>query len=319
MTGTEEPVRKLRPFIAVVMGTAIAGGIAAAIVMPRIEQVAEAHEERSRGPRAVDTVVVQSAPWTINLALDGTAMPIAAQQLHARAEGVVESVAVALGDRVTQGQPLATIAVRVPATADMPAVGAVDTLIAPFDGLITRRNVEVGANVSETGEPLFEISDVGILKVYVDVPQTLAPWVKVGESVAVTARAVSFATITGHVARTAGALDAHSHKLRIEVQMPGERLLAGSAVTVRFAVKRDVTPPMIPARALAFGTKWPRVVRIVDGRAHYVTVELGWDRGGDIEIAGGLEVGDVVALSPPDNIREGEVLVVQEAKTTAAR
>ena len=308
----------MRPLIAVVMGTAIAGGIAAAIVMPRIEPAA-VREERARGPRAIDTVVVQSAPSTLNLALDGTAAPIASQQLHARAAGVVESVNVSLGDRVTRGQPLATVSVRVPAAGDMPALAATDTLIAPFDGLITRRNAEVGANVSDTSDPLFEISDVAILKVYVDVPQTLAPWVKVGESVAVTARAVSFATITGHVARTAGALDAQTHTLRLEVQMPGDRLLAGSAVTVRFAVKREVTPPMIPARALVFGNKWPRVVRIVDGRAHYATVELGWDRGGDVEIAGGLEVGDVVAVSAPDNIREGEPLLVQETKTTAAR
>jgi multidrug efflux pump subunit AcrA (membrane-fusion protein) len=317
MTGTEEPVRKLRPLIAVVMGTAIAGGIAAAIVMPRIEQAAMADAERSRQPRAVETVVVQAAPWSINLALDGTALPIASQQLQARAAGVVETVSVSLGERVTRGQPLASISLRVPATADMPALAATDTLIAPFDGLITRRNVEVGANVSDTSGPLFEISDVAILKVYVDVPQTLAPWVKAGESVAVTARAVSFATITGHVARTAGALDPQTHTLRLEVQMPGERLLAGTAVTVRFAVKREVTPPMIPARALVFGTKWPRVVRISDGRAHYATVELGWDRGGDVEIAGGLEVGEVVVVSPPDNVREGEPLLVQE--TTAAR
>ncbi|HSI03443.1 MAG TPA: efflux RND transporter periplasmic adaptor subunit, partial [Myxococcota bacterium] len=302
-----------------VMGTAIAGGIAAAIVMPRIVQDPVARDERARGPRTVDTVIVQAAPSTINLALDGTAAPIASQQLHARAAGVVESVTASLGDRVTRGQPLATVSVRVPATADMPTIGATDTLLAPFDGLITRRNVEVGAKVTDSSGPLFEISDVGILKVYVDVPQTLAPWVKVGESVAVTARAVSFATITGHVARTAGALDAQTHTLRLEVQMPGERLLAGSAVTVRFAVKREVTPPMIPARALVFGNKWPRVVRIVDGRARYSTVELGWDRGGDVEIAGGLEVGDVVAVSAPDNIREGEPLVLQETKTTAAR
>lgn len=316
---TEEPVRQLRPLIAVVMGTAIAGGIAAAIVMPRLEKAASAREERQRGPRVVETVVVQSAPWTIDLALDGNALAIATQHMNVRGPGVVETVAVALGERVKEGQPLATITVRVPATADTPQLTATDTMLAPFDGVVTRRNVEVGAQVSETSGALFEISDVSTLKVYVDIPQTLAPWVKVGEAVAVTAKAVSYATITGRVTRTAGALDPQTHALRIEVQMPGDRLLAGTALTVRFAVKREVTPPMIPARALVFGSQWPRVIRLVEGRAHYATVDLGWDRGGDVEIAGGLEVGEVIVAHPPENVREGEPLLTQESKPTAAR
>lgn len=297
----------------------MAGGIAAAIVMPRLREQPVSQESGGRRVRGVDTIIVQAAPSTIDLALEATAVPLMSQQIHARASGVVESVVVSLGERVTRGQPLATMAVKLPATEEAPALGAVDTFIAPFDGLVTRRNLEVGQAVTAESGALLEISDVSTLKAHVDVPQTLAPWVHVGEAVAVTARAVSYATIAGKVARTAGALDPVTHVLRIEVQMPGERLLAGTAVMVRFSVRREVTPPMIPARALVFGTKWPRVVRVMDGRAHFQTIELGWDRGSDVEIARGVEAGDVVVLSPPDNIREGEPLLLNDDRATAAR
>lgn len=192
-------------------------------------------------------------------------------------------------------------------------------ITAPFDGVITRRHVDTGALVTPGAEPLFELAQTEMLKVYVDVPQTFAPMVKVGQSVNVAPRAMGTTQVAGKVARTAGALDPSARTLRTEVHLPAHQtLLAGSFVTVTFAAER--TGPaavMIPASTLVLRKEGPRVATIVDGKAKFLPVQIAWDRGRQVELAGGLRGNETLVVNPPDNLEDGEPLQAAEAPARA--
>ncbi len=143
ITTSEPAPRHSRPWLAIVMGTAIAGGIGATVVVPRIESAAAVRAERAREPRLIETVVVQAAPDHRKCLPDGTAVPIASATLHAPAPGVIDSVIADIGEKVIKGQILAKLHL-----GEAPTGPAQDAVVAPFDGIVTHRNCEVGATVA---------------------------------------------------------------------------------------------------------------------------------------------------------------------------
>jgi len=188
---------------------------------------------------------------------------------------------------------------------------------APFEGVITRRLVEVGALAAG---PLFELARVEDVKLYVDVPQSLAPSVREGMAVKVRVRGLPGEGLDGKVVRTAGALDTQSRTLRTEVRVAGSGgLLAGAYATVRFSAPRPGDRVVVPAAALAFRKEGPQVVEVREGKARYVGVRLGWDGGKTVEVASGLEGGEKLVLNPPDSVEDGESLQVVEPEAPRAR
>ena len=183
---------------------------------------------------------------------------------------------------------------------------------APFDGVITARNVDPGSLISAgstTGtRELFVLAQVDVLRIFVYVPQSYASDIKAGQSADVSVRELPGRVFHGTVTRTAGAIDPTSRTLRTEVQVPNPEglLLSGSYATVRFNIQRPDPPLVVPQNALLIDGNGVRVALVdADGTLHYRPIQIGRDYGNDAEVLSGLETTDVVATGISANIAEG--------------
>jgi RND family efflux transporter MFP subunit len=178
--------------------------------------------------------------------------------------------------------------------------------IAPFDGVVTRRSVEVGTLVTAGVTPLFELAEVATLKVTVEVPQSSAPFVKEGTTAQVFLPAAPQKIWPATVRRTAKALDAASRSLRVELLMQNDGgLLSGSYVQVRFKLERPEAPLLIPAAALAVRADGLKVWVAKDGEVAPRPILLGRDLGKELEVVQGLSEGEQVVLNPTDALEAG--------------
>ena len=183
---------------------------------------------------------------------------------------------------------------------------------APFDGVITVRNVDPGSLISAGStsgtRELFRLAQVDVLRIFVYVPQSYAPDIRAGESADVSVRELPGRVFQGTVTRTAGAIDPTSRTLLTEVQVrnPEGLLLSGSYATVRFKVQRADPPIVVPQSALLIDANGVRVALVdADGTLHYRPIQIGRDYGNDAEVLSGLETTDVVATGISANIAEG--------------
>ncbi len=185
---------------------------------------------------------------------------------------------------------------------------------APFDGLITVRNVDVGALVNSGNTLLFRIAQTATLRTYVDVPQANESSVRVGQPARLTVPNLPGRLFPGTVTRTANSLDPSSRTMLVEVQVPNSdgRLLPGMYARVDLSGKSDATPSsrigpiIVPGDSLivrASGTE----VAVVDAQhvVHLQKVEIGRDYGDKLEVVNGLRDGDTIIADPGDSARDG--------------
>jgi RND family efflux transporter MFP subunit len=186
---------------------------------------------------------------------------------------------------------------------------------APFDGLITLRNVDVGALVNAGSTLLFRIAQTGTLRTYVDVPQAYEGSVRVGQSARLTVPNLPGRLFPGTITRTANSLDPSSRTMLVEVQVPNTdgALLPGMYARVDLSGPRaggtGSAPILVPGDALiirATGTQ-VAVVRS-DHKVHLVKVEAGRDYGDRMEVLSGLREGDMIIANPADSAREGALV-----------
>jgi RND family efflux transporter MFP subunit len=188
-------------------------------------------------------------------------------------------------------------------------------VVAPFAGVVTARNVDVGALVSPGtsgagtgGLGLFRVSQTDTMRVYVNVPQSLVASIQVGQRADVSLAEQHGRVYSGRVARTADALDPTTRTLLVEVDVANSdhSLLAGSFVQVDLSTMGMVSPIVVPANALLFNANGTQIV-VIDGHnvAHYHKVVVGRDYGATVEILSGIDDGSTVALNPSDDIRDG--------------
>jgi RND family efflux transporter MFP subunit len=180
---------------------------------------------------------------------------------------------------------------------------------APFDGVITLRNVDVGALVNSGNTMLYRIAQTGTLRLYVNCPQTYANDVHVGQRAQLTVSNLPGRNFTGTVARTANALDPTSRTLLVEVQVPNGdgALLPGMYAQVDLRSVRPDAPLLIPGDSLILRAEGPQVAIVrPDQTLHLTKVEIGRDYGDRMEIINGLHEGDRIVLNPGDTLREGE-------------
>lgn len=187
---------------------------------------------------------------------------------------------------------------------------ALQQIRAPFSGIITSRTAEVGNLVSPgTGQPLFIISELGTLRVFVDVPQTYFRYIKVGMPATVTIPELKGQAFRGQVVRTSGTLRTESRTLLTEVSIPNPKreLPSGLYSQVKFDVIATNAPVLIPANALQITPQGPRVVVVEpDQRVRFVPITLGRDYGTTIEAASGLTGQERVVTNPNDRLRDGQ-------------
>ena len=193
-------------------------------------------------------------------------------------------------------------------------------IYAPFDGVITARNTDIGDLINSGSSTaartdLFHISQADTLRVYVNVPQEYSQQVKPGMTTAeIVLAEFPGRRFTGKLVRTAEAINATTRTLLVEVDLdnPGGTLLSGSYAEVHLKVPAAGSTYIIPVNTLIFRAKGLQVGVVRDGKLEVINVTAGHDLGTEIEIVAGLKDTDQVVLNPPDSLISGqEVQVVQ--------
>jgi RND family efflux transporter MFP subunit len=182
------------------------------------------------------------------------------------------------------------------------------TVRAPFDGIITLRNVDVGALVNEANTLLFRIAQPDRLRIYLSVPQVDAPSVHPGMQAALAIPDLPGRKFNGTVARTASALDPNTRTLLVEVQVgnAGGTLLPGMYTQVDLSVPRQDPPLVIPGDTLVVRSDGPQVAVVSgDNTVHFTRIQLGRDFGDRLEVLSGLNEGQSLVVNPSDAVREG--------------
>ena len=179
---------------------------------------------------------------------------------------------------------------------------------APFEGVVTLRNVDVGALVNAGSTLLYRIAQMNVLRTYVNVPQSNADSIHSGQTAQLTVSNLPGRKFFGTVARTANSLDPNSRTMLVEVQVKNAEgvLLPGMYALVDLSSPRANPPVLLPGDALivrADGTE-VAVVR-PDHTIHLQKIQVGRDYGDKLEIISGLEPGDLVIANPSDTVREG--------------
>ncbi|HEY3836013.1 MAG TPA: efflux RND transporter periplasmic adaptor subunit [Bryobacteraceae bacterium] len=193
---------------------------------------------------------------------------------------------------------------------------------APFDGVITLRNVDTGALVNAGNTLLYRIAQTSILRTYVNVPQAYADSVRPGEAATLRVTNVPGKDFPGTVARTANALDPSSRTLLVEVQVPNAQnlLMPGMYARVDLSSARKQPPLLVPSEALIVRADGSQLAVLTeDHRVHLQKIEIGRDFGDRIEVLGGLQEGALVVANPGDAIVEGQSVepVLMEEKPHA--
>ena len=179
---------------------------------------------------------------------------------------------------------------------------------APFDGVITQRNVDVGALVNAGNTLLYRIAQTGTLRTYVNVPQVSASSIHTGMAAQLTVSNLPGRAFTGTVARTANSLDPSSRTLLVELHVPNAdgALLPGMYCQVQLDAPRNHPPLVVPSDSLIVRTGGTLVAVVrPDHTIHLQPLKVGRDFGDRIEVLSGLEEGDTIVPSPSDTLREG--------------
>jgi RND family efflux transporter MFP subunit len=183
---------------------------------------------------------------------------------------------------------------------------------APFDGVITVRNVDVGALVSTGTTLLYRIAQIERLRTYVNVPQASANSVHVGQPAVLTVSNFPGRTFHGTVTRTANALDPASRTMLVEVDVPNTdgALFPGMYSTVDLSGSRPNPPLVLPATTIIFRTDGAQVAIVQpDGTVHLQKITVGRDYGDRVEVLQGLDQGATIVTTPGDSAREGAKVV----------
>ena len=190
-----------------------------------------------------------------------------------------------------------------------------EKIYAPFDGVITARNTDVGHLInSGAGVPateLFHIASIDTLRVYVNVPQQYSQSARPGIMADLTFQEFPGRRFQGKLVRTAEAIDIASRTLLVEVDVDNARreILPGAYTEVHLKVPQAAPTLILPASALIFHSEGLQVgVVHQGGRASLAKVALGHDFGSEVEVISGVSADDLVISNPPDSLIEGETV-----------
>ncbi len=201
------------------------------------------------------------------------------------------------------------------------ALVSFEKVYAPFDGVITARNTDIGdlINSGSNTAPrtdLFDISQTSTLRVYVNVPEEYSQAIKPGETEAdITLAEFPAQRFPGKLARTSDAISATTRTLLTEVDLdnPGGTLFSGSYAEVHFKVHEQNSTLLLPVSALIFRGEKLQVGVVKSGRVIVTDVTPGHDLGNQIEIVAGLAPNDQVIVNPSDSLVSGQSVKVVQA------
>ena len=197
-------------------------------------------------------------------------------------------------------------------------------VVAPFAGVITRRNVDVGDLIEAgggAGRVLFTLTQTDPLRVYIYVPQAYSQLVKPGQEVSITQAELRGQVFRGTVARTAGSIDAATRTMQVEIQLPNRDGLLLPGAYVQAALPLAASKALvIPANTLMIRGAGTLVAVVgADGRIKLKPIKVGRNYGQTVEVIDGVSATDQLVLNPSDSLGEGDtVTVVPAAKEAPA-
>jgi RND family efflux transporter MFP subunit len=200
-----------------------------------------------------------------------------------------------------------------------------ENIYAPFDGIVTARNTDVGALIeagaNSVPKELFHLAAIGKIRVFVAVPETYSTSIRTDSVATLTLDEYPGQRFEGTVARNSNQIDPASRTLNVEVDIDNSKglLLPGAYVFVHFKVPDHVSSLTVPANTLLFRAQGLQVAVVRDGKVHLQRVKIGNDMGATVEISSGLEATDQVIVDPSDSISEGQPVRIVEGKTGGAR
>jgi RND family efflux transporter MFP subunit len=200
------------------------------------------------------------------------------------------------------------------------ALVSFEKIYAPFDGVITARNTDIGdlINSGSAGgvkTDLFHISQPGKLRVYVNVPEEYSQGIKVGMTADLVLAEFPGRKFQGKLVRTADAINITTRTLLIEIDVdnPSGTLLTGSYAEVHLAVPTQASTFLIPVNTLIFRSEGLHVGVVQNGKVMLTAVTAGHDFGNQIEIVSGLKPDDQIIINPPDSIVNGQAVQIVQA------
>jgi RND family efflux transporter MFP subunit len=200
------------------------------------------------------------------------------------------------------------------------ALVSFEKVYAPFDGVITARNTDIGdlinsGSTSAVKTDLFHIAQPGTLRVYVNVPEEYSRGIKVGMTADLALAEFPGRTFQGNLVRTADAINVTTRTLLVEIDVPNptNTLLTGSYAEVHLKVPTQSSTFIIPVNTLIFRSEGLRVGVVKDGKTTLTSVTPGHDFGNQIEIVSGLKPDDQIIINPPDSIVTGQQVQIVQA------
>src|SRR5467141_1316992 len=200
------------------------------------------------------------------------------------------------------------------------ALAGYKKITVPFDGVVTARDTDVGALINAgggSGPAMFVISDIKKLRVYVNVPQSYVPAIKIGAKAIISMPEYPGRTFAATVEASSQSVDVGSGTTRMQLALDNAagELMPGGYANVRMSLQRDAVPLHIPASALIFNQNGLRVATVgSDDKVLFKTVTIARDLGKDIELASGIAPEDRIIVAPPDGIADGDQVRVVGAK-----
>lgn len=198
-----------------------------------------------------------------------------------------------------------------------------EKVYAPFDGIITARETDIGALIdagANAPKELFHIASINKLRVYVAVPEVYSTAARSGAPADLTLDEFPGETFHGTLVRNSDSIDPASRTLLVEVDVEnaGGRLKPGAYVQVHLKMPEGTRSLVVPANALLFRRAGLQVGVVRDGKAQLVRVTPGHDYGDSMEILAGLQPTDDVILSPSDSLTSGTPVQIGSSRTTGA-
>jgi RND family efflux transporter MFP subunit len=196
---------------------------------------------------------------------------------------------------------------------------------APFSGVITRRNVDIGTLINAgnggTSQQLFYLAQTDPIRVYVNVPESYAPSIHKGLGAYLELTQYPGQKFEGQVVRTAEAIDLATRTLLTEVDVPNKSglLLPGGYAQVHLEVKTQKERYAVPVNALLFRSEGLRAVVVdANNHAHLQPLAIGRDYGTYLEVVDGLKGDDWIVLNPPDSLENGQEVHVKKVQNPLA-
>jgi membrane fusion protein, multidrug efflux system len=180
-------------------------------------------------------------------------------------------------------------------------------ITAPFDGVITERNIHVGSVVAPSSAPMLRIQQVATLRLVVAVPENAVSSLRPGEGIAFSVPAYPGQTFSGTVARSARAVDLKTRTMPVEIDVLNAdgRLAPGMFASVAWNVRRPQASLFVPSSAIATTTERTFVVRVRNGMTEWIDVKRGSTMKQLVEVFGDLRAGDQIAVRGTDELRAG--------------